>query len=62
MYLQWYLELLSEGSEVQILLATGWQAIDGAWYYMNGSGVMVTGWQIIGGRWYRFNASGVWIG
>ena len=26
MYLQWYLELLSEGSEVQILLATGFKA------------------------------------
>ena len=28
MYLQWYLELLSEGSEVQILLATGFKAFE----------------------------------
>ena len=28
MYLQWYLELLSEGSEVQILLATGFKVFE----------------------------------
>ena len=28
MYLQWYLELLSEGAEVQILLATGFNAFE----------------------------------
>ena len=37
---------------------TGWQKIDGVWYYFNSSGIMQTGWQKIGGVWYYMNASG----
>ena len=37
---------------------TGWQAINGKWYYMNGSGEMQTGWQAINGRWYYLDGSG----
>ena len=37
---------------------TGWQKLDGVWYYFNASGIMQTGWQKIDGVWYYMNASG----
>ena len=39
-------------------MTTGWQMVNGAWYYMNGSGEMQTGWQYIGGRWYYLGTDG----
>ena len=42
-------------------MTTGWQAIGGTWYYMNGSGAMTTGWQAIGGAWYYMNGSGAMV-
>ena len=31
---------------------TGWQFLDGKWYYFDSNGVKKTGWQKIGGVWY----------
>lgn len=41
-------------------MKTGWQLLDGKWYYMNEQhdgrfGAMVTGWKEVGGTWYYFN-------
>ncbi|PFM98273.1 hypothetical protein [Bacillus cereus] len=41
-------------------MQTGWQAIGGKWYYMNGSGAMQTGWQLINGVKYYFEGNGAW--
>lgn len=37
---------------------TGWQKIEGCWYYMDGAGVMQTGWKNVDGTWYYLNSSG----
>lgn len=37
---------------------TGWQKIDGRWFYFNSSGAMLKGWQQIGGKWYYFIVQG----
>ena len=39
-------------------MQTGWIDVDGATYYLQGSGQMVTGWQNIDGRDYYFYDSG----
>uniref|UniRef100_UPI0025D2C79D CAP domain-containing protein n=1 Tax=uncultured Clostridium sp. TaxID=59620 RepID=UPI0025D2C79D len=39
-------------------MATGWQLINGNWYYMYNSGAMATGWQLINGNWYYMYNSG----
>ncbi len=40
-------------------IVTGWQKLDGTWYYLNPSnGIMMTGWQAINGKWYYMNGSG----
>ena len=38
--------------------ATGWQLIDGTWYYFQDNGGMATGWQLIGGTWYYLQSWG----
>ena len=50
-------------------MQTGWQLIDGSWYYLGsaGDGAMKTGWQKINGNWYYMYGSGVmasnaWVG
>ena len=39
-------------------MQTGWQFINGAWYYMSSSGAMQIGWQQINGTWYYMSVSG----
>ena len=48
-------------------MGTGWQKINGSWYYFVSSGAMKTGWQKVGGKWYYLDASGKmaanrWVG
>lgn len=38
-------------------MLTGWQKVDGKWYYLNDSGVMQTGW-LYTDRWYLLGSSG----
>lgn len=42
-------------------LTTGWQKIDGSWYYFNASGAMQTGWINLGGTWYYLSGSGAMV-
>lgn len=39
-------------------LVTGWNNIDGTWYYFNSQGLMQTGWLNSGGLWYYLDRSG----
>ena len=46
---------------------SGWELIDGKWYYFDGEGWMVTGWQWVGDKCYYLTSSGAmaaeaWIG
>ena len=50
--------VISNPAKLTIENVTGWQKIDGKWYYMNSSGAMTTVWQKIGGKWYYMNSSG----
>ena len=45
-----------ESNEV---ILTGWQKIDGKWYYYSNDGVVQTGWQKISKKWYYFGTDGV---
>ena len=38
---------------------TGWQKIDGKWYYYGSDGKAATGWKKVGEKWYYFNTEGV---
>ncbi len=40
-------------------ILTGWQKVDGKWYYFDKTGIAKTGWQSIGGKWYYFDKSGI---
>lgn len=40
------------------LVVTGWQKIDGTWYYFNSNGDKLTGWQKIKGVWYYLKSDG----
>lgn len=50
---EWHLYDEATGDEL-----TGWQNVDGIWYYMSHSGAMQTGWQFINGCWYYMDGSG----
>lgn len=39
-------------------MTTGWQKVDGTWYYLNSSGAMETGWIKSGDYWYYLSGSG----
>lgn len=47
--------------EVEKDKLTGWQKIDGKWYYYNENGVAKKGWQSVGGKWYYLDATGVMV-
>ena len=38
---------------------TGWQKVEGKWYYLNADGEKQAGWQKVDGKWYYMNANGV---
>ncbi len=38
---------------------SGWQLIDGKWYYFGDAGTKAAGWQLIGETWYYFGDDGV---
>ena len=40
-------------------IKSGWQEIEGNWYYFNSDGNMKTGWEEINGYWYYFGDNGV---
>ncbi|MGK2348302.1 N-acetylmuramoyl-L-alanine amidase [Actinomyces sp. W5033] len=40
---------------------TGWQRVDGAWYYLGADGLMRTGWQPVDGSWYYLSSSGAMV-
>ena len=37
---------------------TGWQNVNGVWYFMNSAGIMQTGWVLSNGKWYYMNSNG----
>lgn len=48
-------------------MVTGWNVINGYWYYFTSSGKMATGWQKIDNKWYYLSSDGkmaknTWIG
>ncbi len=41
------------------IILTGWQQLDGKWYYFNQNGIRVAGWVKDGGSWYFLSSDGV---
>ena len=39
-------------------MQTGWQQVNGLWYYLDSSGAMQTDWQQIDGQIYYFDPAG----
>ena len=39
-------------------MTTGWQFVNGVWYYLNPNGKMVTGWKLASGKWYYLRSWG----
>ncbi|MBR3403151.1 MAG: leucine-rich repeat protein, partial [Parasporobacterium sp.] len=52
-------EISLEDTVTPKLVRTGWQQIDGKWYYYNTNGIALTGWQKIGSKWYYLGTDGV---
>ena len=50
---------VSNDSKAVDKIKSGWQEIEGNWYYFNSNGNMKTGWEEINGYWYYFNEDGV---
>ena len=42
-------------------MQTGWQRINGPWYYLEPSGAMAIGWRQIDGSWYYLGSSGAMV-
>ena len=43
------------GSDGKGITATGWQKVDGAWYYVESGGKLARGWKQLNGKWYYLN-------
>ena len=54
---QFFVAVTVPEPEPEIL--TGWQYIDGNWYYYSAEGEMQTGWLYDGGKWYFLKSDGV---
>ena len=50
---------VSNDSKAVDKIKSGWQEIEGNWYYFNSNGNMKTGWEEINVYWYYFNSDGV---
>ncbi|MGU8324580.1 M14 family zinc carboxypeptidase [Clostridium perfringens] len=50
---------VSNDSKAVDKIKSGWQKIEGNWYYFNSNGNMKTGWEEINGYWYYFNNDGI---
>ncbi|HHQ4188729.1 Bacteriocin BCN5 [Clostridium perfringens] len=50
---------VSNDSKAVDKIKSGWQEIEGNWYYFNSNGNMKTGWKEINGYWYYFNNDGI---
>ena len=50
--------VIQKKSEVKL---TGWQKIDGKWYYYDSNGAKTTGWQKVSGKWYYMNKDGIML-
>ncbi|WP_415334711.1 M14 family zinc carboxypeptidase [Clostridium perfringens] len=50
---------VSNDSKAVDKIKSGWQEIEGNWYYFNSNGNMKTGWEEINGYWYYFNNNGI---
>ena len=50
---------VSNDSKAVDKIKSGWQEIEGSWYYFNSNGNMKTGWKEINGYWYYFNNDGI---
>lgn len=51
-------------TDVQGVLAAGWQKLGGNWYYFdpqNGSHAVSSAWSLINGKWYYFNEAGIML-
>lgn len=57
---QWLVDRLGTlaSTVTKQLVVTGWQKIDGTWYYFNSNGDKLTGWQKIKGVWYYLKSDG----
>ncbi|WP_166079268.1 N-acetylmuramoyl-L-alanine amidase family protein [Xiamenia xianingshaonis] len=51
---EWYLLNQSHKGSYGAML-TGWQKVDGGWYYMGSDGAMQSGWAKVNGEWYLLN-------
>ena len=40
------------------IMQTGWQNVNGNWYYLNSKGAMQTGWLLKEGKYYFLNTDG----
>lgn len=54
--MEWRWCLLDENTKN---LLTGWQLVEGKWYYLNPNGTMLTGWLQYKNKWYYLNDNGV---
>ncbi|WP_415296741.1 M14 family zinc carboxypeptidase [Clostridium perfringens] len=50
---------VSNDSKAVDKIKSGWQEIEGNWYYFNSNGNMKTGWEEINDYWYYFNNDGI---